>query len=225
MSRIVRRDPQHGRADRAPDRVDVLHPVHGRETEACAADRRAAAPCRRAALRAQCGARNSALSRGSRGLFFCRRSATAARSRYGANAGGSRSASSHLRELAGAASGASPGMPKPSSDTTVRDALRAARRRRCIATLPPRLWPAMSTRSSGANASQQRVEIGDVVVEPVAVCGATREQAEAAPDRARARATRARARRPGTGTTRTTSIQPCSRKSLRARGSPHVRTW
>ncbi len=157
------------------------HPVDGRKRQLVARIGDAVARCRRAALPPSAAARNSAWSRAMRGLFFCSRSATAARFAYGANDGGSRSASSHFAILSGASSGFSAGMPKPSSDTSARDALRphAGVDARDVAA---EAVADDARRRVRREMLEQRVEVGDVVGEPVAV-GAPLASAEAAPVR------------------------------------------
>ena len=178
--RIAGSDPQHRRRDRAA--TPRAPPRSGRrsETAACGADRSAGARCRRAApppsVRREtppCRAAGADCS-----------SAADRRRRRDSHTAQTTADRAARRATSASLSGASSRRLGGNAEAFERHQrarrAAAARRRRCSATLPPRLWP---TRRAGVirrEMLEQRVEVGDVVGEPVAV-GAPRASAEAAP--------------------------------------------
>ena len=176
---IVRRDPQRGRGDPLPDRVDFLQPVHVRERKLVA--RIGAQPRRAVGQRLSPNARP--------GTPPCRAAAGDCSS-----AGDPRRRRGRDTVRAPADPPARPATPRtsPARRPVPRRECRSRRARRpCArvagrspayssATLPPRLWPAMSTRLVRRQRAHQAVEVGHVIGEPVAVVRPF-AQAEAAP--------------------------------------------
>ena len=204
-----------GAAIVAPDRVHLLHPVHGRERQLVPRIGAQARACRRAAPRPSAR----------RGTPPCRAAAADCSSAAGRRRRrGSRTART-LRlararratcaNLSGARPASSAGMPKPSSETTRAHARRPHAGVDACTTLPPRLWPTRSTASPGAKrvAPAPRGRRRSRRTSSPAAATSLRPKPRS---RARSRASRARARRPGTGTTRR---RPSSRAAGRACGA------
>ena len=142
--RLRTRHPQRRRGNRLPEAQDLLHPVHGRERQLVP---RIGAQLRAAVgiTSAQCAARNTALSRGSRGFVLLQPVGDRGEARVRLNAGRIAQRVEPLRRLSRRGVGRFARECRTRRARRARRTARAARRRSASTTLPPRLWPARLT--------------------------------------------------------------------------------